>query len=249
MNPTFAIVKMRDQGGIQLALKVIGAGLGRTGTASFKLAMEHLGYGPCHHMSEVFANVHVQLPLWLAAKDGDPDWDAIFDGFASCNDHPSSDHWRELHAKWPQAKVIVTTRSPESWYKSVSSTIYNDDNFARMPDSPLKTFVSTQIGPQPRELIRDEAAAIEWYRAREAEIVATVPAEQLLILPIGSGWEPLCEFLGIPVPDIPYPRVNSTQDWYDAFHTPPPPGAPEGFDGVAAMGKGLIAAWHQQAWG
>lgn len=230
-----------------MALEIIGAGLGRTGTASFKLALEQLGYGPCHHMSEVFADIHTQLPLWLDAVNGDADWDAIFAGFASCNDHPSSDHWRALHAKYPDAKVIVTTRSPESWYKSVSSTIYNADNFATMPDSPLKTFLSENIGPQPRELIEDEAAAITWYREREADIIATIPAEQLLLLPIGSGWQPLCEFLGEPVPDVPYPKVNSTKDWYDAFHTPPPPGAPQGLDGVAAMGRGLIAAWRQQA--
>lgn len=230
-----------------MALKIIGAGLGRTGTASFKLAIEHLGYGPCHHMSEVFADIHKQLPLWLEAMNGNANWDAIFAGFASCNDHPSSDFWRELHATYPEAKVIVTTRSPESWYKSVRSTIYNADNFANMPDSPLKTLVTQHIGPQPRDLLDKEAAAVAWYRAREADIVATVPAGQLLILPVGSGWEPLCAFLGMPVPEISYPRVNSMQDWSDAFHSPPPPGAPEGLDGVAAMGKSVIAAWRQQA--
>jgi len=232
-----------------MALQYIGAGLGRTGTMSFKLAMDYLGFGPCHHMSEVFADVHRQLPLWLDVVAGQPDWDAIFDGFPSCNDHPSSDHWRALAAHYPDAKVILTTRSPESWVKSVRTTIYNPDNFARMPASPLKDFLLNGIGTEARAHLDDEAWMVEWFKAREAEIAATIAPERLLILPVGSGWEPLCAFLGVPVPDVPYPRVNSSQDWVEAFHRPPPPGAPEGLDGVAAMGQGMIAGMKVQAWG
>jgi len=118
-----------------------------------------------------------------------------------------------------------------------------------MPDNPLQTVLTEHILGELRDHIDDEAWMTDWFRRREAEIVAAVPADRLLILPIGSGWEPLCDFLGVAVPDVPYPRVNSAKEWHEAFHTPPPPGAPEGLDGVAAMGKAMLAAMRMQAWG
>jgi len=53
-----------------MALKVIGAGLGRTGTLSLKLALEHIGFGPCYHMSEMIAQVRSHLPLWIESAKG-----------------------------------------------------------------------------------------------------------------------------------------------------------------------------------
>ncbi|WP_156839332.1 sulfotransferase family protein [Novosphingobium aquimarinum] len=231
-----------------MALKIIGAGLGRTGTMSLKIAIEYLGFGPCLHMTEMFADIHRQLPLWLDAVDGHPDWDAIFEGFVSSCDHPSSDFWRELHAYYPEAKVVLTTRSAESWYASVTSTIYNDDNFAAMPENPLKNILTRHIGPQPRDILKDKAAAIAWFEAREAEIIATVPSDQLLVLPVGSGWEPLCEFLGVDVPDVAYPKVNSAEEWHESATRPPPPGAPEGLDFIVMMGNAMLATMRAQAW-
>jgi hypothetical protein len=242
-------VENSKRGARTLSLKIIGASLGRTGTMSFKMAIEYLGFGPCHHMTELFADIHRQLPLWLEACAGNPDWDAIFDGFASCTDHPSSDFWRELLEHYPDAKVILTTRSAESWYASVTSTIYREDNFAAMPDNPLKALLTERIGPQPRDILKDKAAALAWFEAREAEIIATVPSDQLLVLPVGSGWKPLCEFLDVDVPDAAYPKVNSAEEWHESANRPPPPGAPEGLDFVAMMGRAMLAETREQAWG
>lgn len=98
-----------------MALKVIGAGLGRTATFSLKFALEHVGFGPCYHMSEVFAGTRRSVPLWLDAVQRRPNWDAIFDGFESTTDYPACTYWRELADFYPDAKVILTVRDPDSF--------------------------------------------------------------------------------------------------------------------------------------
>jgi hypothetical protein len=105
-------------------MKVIGAGVGRTGTYSLKLAINRLGLGPCHHMEEVLHNRPRQLPLWVAALNGDPDWAAVFDGYESAVDWPTAGFFRELNEAFPDAKFVLTVRSPESWAASFSETIY-----------------------------------------------------------------------------------------------------------------------------
>src|SRR6478735_8486303 len=105
-----------------MALKVIGAGLGRTGTLSLKLALEHIGFGPCYHMSEMFGAMRRAMPLWLAAGHGRADWDAIFEGYRATTDYPGCTYWRELVAAYPEARVILTTRDPDGWFDSVSAT-------------------------------------------------------------------------------------------------------------------------------
>ena len=93
-----------------MALKVIGAGLGRTATFSLKFALEHIGLGPCYHMAEVFAGARRNVPLWLDVVRGKPDWDAIFEGYQSTTDYPACSYWRELAGYYPEAKVILSVR-------------------------------------------------------------------------------------------------------------------------------------------
>jgi Sulfotransferase domain len=95
-----------------MALRVIGAGFGRTGTHSLKLALEQLGFAPCHHMYEVRAHPE-QLAFWQAAARGElPDWDEVFAGFAAQVDWPGARFWRELAEHFPHAKVILSVRRP-----------------------------------------------------------------------------------------------------------------------------------------
>ena len=107
-----------------MSLKIIGAGVGRTGTYSLKLAINQLGLGPSHHMEEVLINMPIQLPLWQAAVAGDADWKAIYDRYPAAVDWPTAGYYRELHSAYPAAKFILTHRSPESWVESFSATIY-----------------------------------------------------------------------------------------------------------------------------
>jgi hypothetical protein len=107
-----------------MALKIIGTGVGRTGTYSLRSAINQLGLGPCHHMEEVMHHMPVQLPLWQAAVKGSPNWAAIYEGYQSTVDWPTAGFFRELSKTHPEAKFILTVRSPESWAASFSETIY-----------------------------------------------------------------------------------------------------------------------------
>src|SRR5690242_16732742 len=123
-----------------MALKVIAAGLGRNATLSMKFALEAVGFGPCHHMTEALADGRRQIPLWLEAAGGNPDWDAIFAGFNSTSDYPSASYWRELADFYPEAKVVLTTRNPDTWFDSVKDTIFApemQDSLAGTPAGQL----------------------------------------------------------------------------------------------------------------
>lgn len=195
-----------------MALEVIGAGLGRNATFSMKFALEKLGFGPCHHMSEVFANAREQLPLWLDVVSGKPDWDAIYSGFGSCTDYPSATYWRELAAHYPKAKVVLTTRDPDSWFESVSETIFSERMLASTAGSPIETMMQGAVLAPFGDRLTDRAFMTDWYVKRNREVVETLPSDRLLEFHPKMGWEPLCAFLGVDVPDVPFPRVNSRDE-------------------------------------
>jgi hypothetical protein len=199
-------------------IEVIGAGVGRTGTYSLKLALEHLGLGPCHHMEEVLAAADRQVPLWQAAVDGRPDWEATFDGYRSAVDWPTAGFWRELSAHYPDARVILTTRSSESWYESYAATIAT--LVANRADAPpqMGPWFDMAVAATVRNGIGDKIgrdAIIEAFRAHEAAVKAGVPADRLLVYRVKEGWEPLCRFLGKPVPHEPFPRTNDQTEFWE----------------------------------
>jgi len=230
-----------------MTLKVIGSGLGRTGTLSLKLALEHLGFGPCYHMTEMMANVRRNLPLWIDAVRGRPDWASILDGYSSAVDHPTAFYWKELLAQWPEAKIIHTTRDPDGWFDSVHSTIYSPAHRAGAgPDAgPIGEFVDGTIYSHYGAGIDDRAYMTARFRAWDADVQASAPAGRLLVFRAQDGWEPLCAFLGVPVPAIPYPRVNSKEEM-NAANRPSEAPSPEGME---AFARGYIAAARSKAFG
>jgi hypothetical protein len=199
-----------------MALKVFGAGFGRTGTASMKQALEILGLGPCHHMWEVMSNP-AQLALWRAAARGAlPDWDEAFAGYRSAVDWPSAYFWREVSAHYPEAKVLLTVRSAESWYESMDRTILPVLRTSTNPDSIGVRLVGGRVfGGR----LDDRAHAIAVYEKNIADVQAAFPPERLLTYRLGDGWQPLCRFLGMPVPDMSYPQSNSTEQFRAAAAT------------------------------
>jgi len=198
-----------------MGLKVIGSGLGRTGTKSMQTALTMLGLGPCHHMVEVVAHPE-SMALWIAAGEGKPNWDAIFDGYQSMVDYPGSAYWRELAAYYPEAKVLHTVRDPDEWFESTQATIFATDGpaaaaMASGEGVPGKFFRS--FSARFRDHLHDRAFMTDYFRRNTEEVVAAIPRERLLVYQAGQGWAPLCAFLGVPVPDAAFPTVNRRDDF------------------------------------
>lgn len=194
-----------------MPLKVVGSGLGRTGTMSLKLALEQLGFGPCHHMVEVFARPE-SVPLWIQADKGQGDWDAIFQDFGSMVDYPGAAYWRELATYYPDAKVLHSVRDPDRWFESTQETIFAPTGGAMNPPEPMRPFfesLTRVFGDQ----IHDRAFMTDYFRRHTEEVKAAIPAERLLIYEASEGWAPLCAFLGVDIPAMPYPSVNSREEF------------------------------------
>lgn len=199
-----------------MALSVISAGFGRTGTMSLKLALEELGRGPCHHMIEVIENPEPQVKLWNDALAGKPDFAEIYKGYSSAVDWPTAAFWQELADAYPDAKIILSTRSAESWYSSISETIlatvWAPDTW---PAPAVEWFkMVTKVLDRSFGGARDKDSIIAAFHAHEAAVKAAIPAERLLVHTAKDGWEPLCAFLGEPVPETPYPRTNSKEEFF-----------------------------------
>ena len=195
-----------------MSLQVIGAGLGRTATFSLKFALEHLGFGPCYHMSEVFAGARRNIPLWLNVVHGQPDWDAIFDGYRSTSDYPACSYWRELADYYPSAKVVLNVRDPSSWFDSVSETIFSEQMQGPVVGSPIGDMMKGVIFDAFGGQVKDRDFMTDWFRRRNQSVIDALPAERLLVYSPSQGWAPLCSFLGVPVPAVPFPRVNSRDE-------------------------------------
>jgi hypothetical protein len=202
-----------------MSLKVIGTGFGRTGTDSMREALNMLGFGPCHHMLEVNAS-ETQKDLWRAHVRGESvGWDKLFGGFNSCIDWPSAHYWPELIRAYPDAKVVLTYRSPESWWTSFEQTILVGISRSTEPESLGLALIRDQVfGGKPS----DRTYAIERYQANVDAVKTTVPKERLLVHGLGDGWEPLCKHLGVAVPAEPYPSRNTASDFKRAILEKPP---------------------------
>jgi Sulfotransferase domain len=195
-----------------MSIRVIGTGFGRTGTDSMREALKILGFGPCHHMMEVIANEE-QKRLWRALVQGAaPDWDRLLAGYRSCVDWPSAHYWREL-ADF-QAQMILTYRSPESWWESFEKTILVGIDKSTDPESLGLALIAERVfGGR----VHDRAQAIAVYEANVEAVKRSVAPERLLVHNLGDGWAPLCAHLGVSVPSQPYPSRNSSSDFRTTF--------------------------------
>lgn len=197
-------------------LLVVGTGFGRTGTLSLKRALEQIGFGPTYHMEEVLKRP-AHLRAWVRhARTGEADWATLLAGFRSTVDYPACIVWRDLVALHPGAKVVHTVRDAEAWWESTRTTIYGGrtmlPHWLRSLAPPLGDYVELnermlwQGVFGGRFLDRDHAIAV--YRRHTEEVVGGLDPERVLVFEVAQGWEPLCAFLGVPVPDTPFPHVN-----------------------------------------
>jgi len=199
-----------------MALQVVGAGFGRTGTLSLKNALEKLGFGACYHMMEVFPRPE-HVAMWHRLAFGHPmDWDEIFRGFRATVDWPAARWWREIAAHYPDAKVVVWVGGPEGWYRGLGDIIYQPMKLP-VPDG------APEIVRLQSEMIRkavlaetfdnrfdDKALAIQVFKRHNQEVRDSIDSARLLEFDVREGWAPLCRFLEVPIPDEPFPRLNDT---------------------------------------
>lgn len=195
-----------------MSLRVIGAGFGRTGTASLKQALEKLLDAPCYHMMEVFTHPE-HVALWHQASLGNmPDWHKLFEGYAAAVDFPESVFWPELMKAFPNALVLLSVRDPEQWWQSASETILGAHDAPFITDewrAMVKAMFARAWGGRPR----DRESSIAALEANTARVLQEVPRERLLVWNASEGWEPICKALSLPVPAEPFPRTNTREDW------------------------------------
>lgn len=200
-----------------------------------KAALEELGFGPCYHMVEVFDKPQ-HVALWQAAAEGQPiDWNALFAGYNATVDWPGCRFYASLMQAYPEAPVVLNVRDPERWYKSVSDTIYQAGKLVQgsaPPPPQMQAFghmIDTLIwGGTFGGQFEDKQHAIAVFNRHIAEVKERVSADRLLVFDVQEGWEPLCRFLGVPVPDKPFPRLNDTA----AFHEETVARARQGLESV-----------------
>lgn len=199
-----------------MTLRVVGAGLGRTGTASLKSALERLLDGKCHHMFEVIEN-REQVPVWTDAANGVmPDWSRFLGDYVALVDWPGASFWPELSQAFPDALVLLSHRDPERWYNSASETIFRDDDdddgdddgdasFEEMWRAIVRTRFCDDFGNKDKMI----AAML----AHNEAVEAAIPEERLLRWKAGDGWAPICTALGLAVPDEPFPHTNTKEQF------------------------------------
>lgn len=201
-----------------MSVQIIGAGFGRTGTTSLKLALEQLGYAPCYHMFNVIENPGEALAWEKAAAGATPDWAALLGGQRAVVDWPASFFWRELAEAFPSAKVILTVRDAGQWHASIQRTIGGvlagpqaDQAHASSALLHMARFIIGQLTFAGR--MNDPQHAIAVYHQHNAEVQRVIAKDRLLVYDLADGWGPLCGFLGVAEPGAPMPKVNTTDEF------------------------------------
>jgi hypothetical protein len=205
-------------------MTVIGAGLPRTGTLTQKLALEQLGFGPAYHWVNVIADLDQQVDLWNSALDGGSPWEEVFAGHRSTVDWPGGYFYRELMEFYPEAKVLLSVRDPESWEPSFRDTIWTMSFGETL--MPRLSWARAEIDPRWRAYLElvdrmfwgpqgtfaagnaEPSQLMEQMVAHTEQVKSVVPPERLLVWNVKEGWGPLCEFLEVDVPDSPLPHAN-----------------------------------------
>lgn len=201
-------------------LKVVGAGVGRTGTHSLKIALEQLLGGTCHHMVEVFAHPE-EIAIWTAAIDGkEVDWAELMKPYVAQVDWPGGAFWPELAAANPDALVLLSVRDPDAWYTSCTNTIFWPMRGMINAGDEWMASLLRLFKQRFSDDIEDRDAMIAAFERHNEAVRKAVPADRLLEWTAADGWEPICERLGVPVPAEPFPVTNTTSEFREMLGIP-----------------------------
>jgi Sulfotransferase domain len=197
-----------------MSLQVIGAGVGRTGTHSLKLALERLLGAPCYHMLEVFERPDDVEQWRQASRSEEVDWDNMFGGYAAAVDWPTAAYYDVLMEMYPDAIVLLSTRrNADEWWTSASSTIFAAID--RVSDFPaaMEQMIFEMLDARFTPDWREKGASMAAYLLHNDEVMMQVPSDRLVEWQPGDGWGPICEALGLPQPDEPFPHANSAAEF------------------------------------
>lgn len=195
-----------------MPIRIVGAGLYRTGTKSLKAALEILLGRPSYHMAEVFKHPE-HIPIWHRAATGEmPEWSDFLSDFDATLDAPAAYFWPEIADAYPEALVLLSVRSAESWWQSASQTVMKTEGLV----SPEWDAMNSAIrGARFSTSGLDKDSMIKGYQDHNEQVRSGIDPSRLLEWTIGDGWEPICKALRIPVPDEPFPHTNSTKEWLE----------------------------------
>ena len=212
-----------------MALQVIGTGQARTGTTSLKEALEHLGFGKCYHMFELMNHPDQLIYFEKAERGEEVNWDELLEGYHSACDMPIIGYYKQVIEKYKDAKVIHTTRDAESWYKSMTDTVFwaVKPSPGRILNMMIRLPFSSTLRKRLRILkyngrmvhkffgkdLKNKEKVISYFNEYESQVYKTIPKEKLLVYNVKSGWEPLCKFLNVPVPSMPFPKSNTKDEF------------------------------------
>lgn len=202
-------------------MKVIGAGFDRTGTMSLQAGLETLGFRTYHAINAFQKWEEGHLDMWSDVMEGkaEMDWHKIYDGFDATTALPGCYYYEELMEAFPEAKVVLTVRDAEAWWKSWSGLVdvqaESVDSLVFLPrfaaiDRMIHNFERVFFGIEPNQYVKEDAIAS--FNKHIEKVKATVPPERLLVFDVKEGWEPLCNFLGVPIPAEPFPNTNAGND-------------------------------------
>lgn len=201
-----------------MTIQILGAGLGRTGTFSLKIALEELGFGPCHHMSEVGENAE-HVALWNKVEErGDVDWSKLYKGYNSAVDWPTVSFLPQLLLEYPQAKVVLTLRDPEEWYESARDTIFKLSVLGELAshiEEKQRADLSSRLILEKffSNRFDEKDFCVETYIQHTQKVRDMVEPGSLLEYYVTDGWKPLCDFLEVPVPETSFPNTNSRKSF------------------------------------
>ena len=213
-----------------MSIKIIGAGFPRTGTTTLKRCLETLGYNHVYHMKELLVNPE-RLHYWKQLSEtGDTDWENLYEGYDATVDFPGYPWYKEHMKQYPDAKVILTVRDFEAWYKSVDNTVYRAG--PQTPFEKIKMMGKLLINPRARNVVKcikffkgvffakelqgkflDKEYAKQVWENHISDVKAYVPQEKLLVYDVRDGWGPICKFLGVPEPAEPLPHLNKKENF------------------------------------
>lgn len=208
-------------------MEVLHLGFSRTGTLSMQEVYKSLGYANPYHASEVFRNVQ-DCDMWIEAFNAKykgrrsfqkEQFDQLLGHCAAITDGPCIAFWKELVEAYPEAKIVLVERDEEAWFKSWNKVLMNVHGglmvkllewtdpfwFGRIQKLGYLWF-ECHIGGRTLQEQRKNSRAV--YRKHYADIRELIPIGRILEYKLGSGWEPLCKFLGKPVPDVTFPHRN-----------------------------------------